>query len=202
MPWSLADHGPSAHSVPTTASAKNATGRKEAGCLRESRNERGSTVGTNTMNQMIIKTATAVVDQGMEAATRAGYMSTQRSQNGDRVADKKSEDALARFCVSAAFTMLIQIPVDVAGAQHRMHKGNRSRRPRIHSWPDHLVWEAAKSVRRVPHYAALTADCKCRRRPIKLHSTFQRIASPQNNGVCEKRHYPNGIVYRRRQGAT
>jgi hypothetical protein len=70
-----------------TASAKNAIGREQAGLLRELRNERGSTVGINTINQMIIKMATAVVDHGMDAATRTGYMSTQKSQNGDRVAD-------------------------------------------------------------------------------------------------------------------
>src|SRR2546429_7084358 len=99
MPSSLADHGPSAHSVPMTARAKNPIGRKKAGCLRWPRNERGSMVGINTKNQTIIKIATAVVDHGIEAATRTGYMSTQRSQNGDRVADKKREDIFARCCV-------------------------------------------------------------------------------------------------------
>ena len=111
MPWSLADHGPSAQSVPMTASAKNAIGRKQAGCLRERRNECGSMVGITTKNQTIIKIATAVVDHGMEAATRTGYMSTQKSQNEDRVADKKSEETLPRCCVdsSAASSMLIQL---------------------------------------------------------------------------------------------
>src|SRR5262245_31125620 len=109
MPWNLADHGLSAHSVPTTASAKNAMGRKQAGCFRERRNECGSMVGTNTKNHMIMKIVTAVVDHGMEAATTTGYMSTQRSQNRDRVADRKSEDTLARFCadLSAASGMFM-----------------------------------------------------------------------------------------------
>jgi len=53
-------------------------------------------VGINTKNQTIIKIATAVVDHGMEAATRTGYMSTQKSQNEDRVADKKRERTFAR----------------------------------------------------------------------------------------------------------
>src|ERR1700730_16774228 len=103
-----------------TARAKNAMGRKKAGCLRWPRNERGSTVGINTKNQIIIKIATAVVDHGIEAATRTGYMSTQRSQNGDRVADKKSEDTLARLCVdlSAASTMLIQLPLMSLARKH------------------------------------------------------------------------------------
>jgi len=82
-----------------TASAKNAIGRKQAGCLRERRNECGSMVGINTKNQTIIKIATAVVDHGMEADTRTGYMSTQKSQNEDRVADKKRENIFARCCV-------------------------------------------------------------------------------------------------------
>jgi len=79
-------------------------------------------VGINTKNQIIIKIATAVVDHGMEAATRTGYMSTQRSQNGDRVADKKSEDTLARFCVdlSAASTMFIQLPLLSLARKHRV----------------------------------------------------------------------------------
>src|SRR5437899_10690250 len=110
-PWSLTGHGPSAHSVPMTASAKNAIGRKKAGCSRERRNECGSMVGINTKNQTIMKIATAVVDHGMEAATRTGYMSTQKSQNEDRVADKKSEDTFVRFCVdsSAASSMFTQL---------------------------------------------------------------------------------------------
>src|SRR5256884_1777317 len=94
-----------------TASAKNAIGRKKAGCSRERRNECGSMVGISTKNQTIMKIATAVVDHGMEAATRTGYMSTQKSQNEDRVADKKSEDTFVRFCVdsSAASSMFIQL---------------------------------------------------------------------------------------------
>src|SRR5207247_5970610 len=145
MPWSLADHGPSAHSVPTTARAKNAIGRKKAGCLRWPRNERGSTVGINTKNQTIIKIATAVVDHGIEAATRTGYMSTQRSQNGDRVADKKSEDTFVRFCVdsSAASSMFIQLRLLVLArsfgppplAQQHNPKGSRRDR-RVH-WRDY-----------------------------------------------------------------
>src|SRR5450756_832994 len=100
-----------------TASAKNAIGRKQAGSLKERRNDSGSTVGINTKNQAIMKIATAVVDHGMEAATRTGYMSTQMSQNGDRIADKKSEDTRARFCVdlSSAAGMFYTLMVDVAG---------------------------------------------------------------------------------------
>ena len=152
MPWNLADHGPSAHSVPTTASAKNATGRKQAGCLRESRNERGSTVGINTRNQIIIKIATAVVDHGMEAATRTGYMSTQRSQNGDRVAAKKSEDTLARLCgdLSATSTMLIQLvyiqlPLMSLGTQTQgAPRAIKVGAPRSRSWSGHLVPECGQ----------------------------------------------------------
>src|SRR5882724_9763963 len=97
MPWSLSDHGPSAHSVPMTASTKNAIGRKQAGCLRKRRNDRGSMVGINAMNHTVIKTTTAVVDHGSEIATRSGSRSTQKSQNRDRVTAKKSEDTFARF---------------------------------------------------------------------------------------------------------
>src|ERR1700687_2886 len=97
-PWSLSDHGPLAHSVPMTANAKNAIGRKQAGCLRKRRSERGSMVGINAKNQRIIKIATAVVDHGREAAARTGYRSTQRSQNRDLAADKKCEENVARLC--------------------------------------------------------------------------------------------------------
>src|SRR5260370_24212665 len=113
MPWSLSAHGPSAHSVPMTASAKNAIGRKQAGCLSKRRNERGSMVGINAMNHTIIKTTTAVVDHGREAATRSGSRSTQNSQNRDRVADKSSEDMPARFrrdlSVTSSILILLQL---------------------------------------------------------------------------------------------
>src|SRR5260370_25616009 len=111
MPCNLSDHGPSAHSVPMTASAMNAIGRKQAGCLRKRRNDRDSMVGVNAMNHTIIKTTTAVVDHGSEVATRSGSRSTQKSQNRDRVADKKSEDTRARFWVDlcAASSMFIQL---------------------------------------------------------------------------------------------
>src|SRR3954464_6177116 len=103
MPWSLSDHEASLHSIPITANAKNAIGRKQAGCLRKRRNERGSTVGINAINQRMIKTATAVVDHGREAATRIGYMSKQSSQKRDRRADEKSDDFTRRL-VSACTT--------------------------------------------------------------------------------------------------
>jgi hypothetical protein len=104
-PWAI-----SPHSVPMTASAKNAIGRKQAGCLRKRINDRGSMVEVNAMNHTIIKITTAVVDHGREAATRRGSKSTQKSQNRDRVADKKSQDtsALFRVDLSAASNMFIK----------------------------------------------------------------------------------------------
>jgi hypothetical protein len=65
-------------------------------------------VGTNTKNQIIIRTATAVVDHGMEAATRTGYISTEKNHNRDRIADVKGEGILAGCWVDlAASTMFI-----------------------------------------------------------------------------------------------
>jgi hypothetical protein len=55
-----------------TASAKKTAGSSDAGRLREIRNDRGWMVGTSTTNQMIANTATAVVDQGIDAAISAG----------------------------------------------------------------------------------------------------------------------------------
>ena len=154
-------------------------GRKQAGCLRQCRNEWGSTVGINTKNQKIIKATTAVVDHGREAATKAGYMSTQRSQNGDRIADKKSESIRARLGVDfgVASNMFIRL-------QSAILSGARSGRFHQATYAN----------------SGATVDCKSRRRPLKLRdglSHSQRTTEP-----VKSKDDLNGIIYRRRQGVA
>src|SRR5882762_10331768 len=92
MPSSLSGPRASAHSVPTRASTTNATGSKQAGRFKESKNERGSSVGINTINQITMKIPTPDVDHGMQAATSTGYMSTDRSQNRECTAESITAD--------------------------------------------------------------------------------------------------------------
>jgi hypothetical protein len=104
--WGYQMNGTLASNAELSHHARGAT-LKTAGATR------GSMVGINAMNHTIIKITTAVVDHGREAATRSGSKSTQKSQNGDRVADKKSEDTRARFCVdlSGVSSMFIELPL-------------------------------------------------------------------------------------------
>jgi hypothetical protein len=78
------------------AIAKSASGKKATGLLRECKNGCGSIVGIKTRSHRIIKTDTAVVDQGTETAIRTGYISTHKRQKGDRVAYRKSEAIVPR----------------------------------------------------------------------------------------------------------
>jgi hypothetical protein len=72
MPSSLTAHGPSAHSVPITASPTSASGSKAPGLFRERKNGSGSIVGISTMNQITMNIATPDVDHGIQAATSTG----------------------------------------------------------------------------------------------------------------------------------
>lgn len=58
-------------SIPRSAIPKNTTGKKAAGRFNVIRSERSS-VGINTMSQITMKIATALVDHGTLAATNAG----------------------------------------------------------------------------------------------------------------------------------
>jgi hypothetical protein len=154
-------------------------GRKHAGCLRQRRNAWGSTVGINAKNQRAIKTTTAVVDHGREAATKAGYKSTQRSQNGDRVADKKSENIRARpgvdLRVASNIFIRLQSAILYGARSGRFHRATYAN-------------------------SAATVDCKSPGRPLKLHdglSHFQRTT-----GLVKSKDDLNGIIYRRRQGVA
>src|SRR5882724_2776305 len=78
MPCSRAGHELSAHNVPTTASANNASGSAQAGRASERNSSRRSSVGTSATNQSTMKMATADVDHGSEAATSTASRSTVR----------------------------------------------------------------------------------------------------------------------------
>src|SRR3954447_11723208 len=90
---------------------------------------------------MITKIATAVADHGMEAATRTGYISTHRSQNEDRVHERKTESIPGdAFVVCSASS--IQSPLMLAG------EGVTSSSPAARSGGD--GFRAARRIRLSP----------------------------------------------------
>ncbi len=80
-PRRRAGHGSSAHSIPNSANAKNATGRKLSGRFSETRKARGLIVGNSTISQTTSRTDTAVVDHGKANAASTGYRSAHSNQN-------------------------------------------------------------------------------------------------------------------------
>src|SRR5204863_2988732 len=67
-------------SVPTTASAKNAIGRMQAGCFKDRTNPGRSSVGATTMIQVTAKIATSEVDHGSASAISTATMSAVLTQ--------------------------------------------------------------------------------------------------------------------------